>query len=94
MSLLSRRMIVLLAVGGLSLSACAAQPHWSKPGASDQETERAWTDCQDFAERRVGYQRSDDSSPLRIEDRRRAAARYDQALEGCMRGQGYFPVKG
>jgi hypothetical protein len=86
-------MLLILLASGLALGACAAKPHWSKPGASDRETEKAWTDCQDFAERRVGYQRTDDSSPLRAEDHRRTVNRYDQALEGCMRGQGYFPTK-
>jgi hypothetical protein len=77
---------------GLSVVACAAAPHWKQAGVSEADTARAWSDCQDFADRRVGYQPSD--SALDAHDRRAAAKRYDQALDACMRGKGFFPTKG
>jgi hypothetical protein len=83
-----------LALITLTLSACAAQPHWTQAGVSDQQTASDWADCQDFADRRTGYRADDSSSPLRIVDSRAAAKRYDQTLDACMRGKGFFPTKG
>ncbi len=90
------------------LVACApATPDWTAKGKSPAETEAAWAACKEYASQRAGTGFSvggaaggvnamatdGGGNDRTLYERRATADTYRRAVEACMRGKGYYPVR-